>query len=65
MQEDERIEVVAKFLTEEWSNEALTACAAVYRMGAAPCPFPCIEYPAPSDNTHSLGSTQIAPTKLS
>jgi len=59
------MEVVAKFLTEEWSYEALTACAAVYRMCAAPCPFPCIEYPAQTDNTQIKSSRQIDLTKVS
>ncbi|KAL0041495.1 hypothetical protein WJX79_005335 [Trebouxia sp. C0005] len=61
--EDERIELLAKFLTEEWSYEALTACGAVYRMCTAPCPFPCIEYPAQTDNTQIKSSRQIDLTK--
>ncbi|KAL0042160.1 hypothetical protein WJX77_004929 [Trebouxia sp. C0004] len=57
--EDERIQVLAKFLTEEWSYEALTACGAVYRMCATPCPFLCVEYPAQTDNTQIKSSRQI------
>lgn len=49
-QEDERIEVFSRFLTEEWDVAVLTACASVYRLSEAPCPLSCIDYPAQNDN---------------
>ena len=63
-QEDERVDILARLLTEEWDTAVLMACGAVYKLCEAPCPFPCIEYPLQTDNTQIKSSRQMDLVKV-
>lgn len=63
-QEDERIELFSHFLTEEWDEALLVALGTVYRLSEAPCPVPCIEYPAQVDMTLVKSSRQMDLVKV-
>ena len=64
-QEDERMELFAKFLTEQWDVAVLAACAVTYTTSAGPCPFTCIEYPAQADNSSVQSSRRMDLNKAS
>ena len=65
MQEDERMQMLARFLTEQWGTSILTACSLTYRAAVEPCPFTCIEYPPQTDNTHMQSSRRMDLAKAS
>ena len=55
---------MSRFLTEEWDVTVLMACGTLYRLSEAPCPVPCIEYPAQIDNSLVKSSRQMDLAKV-
>ena len=53
------MELLAKFLTEQWGMPVLTACSITYKASTEPCPFTCIEYPAQTDNAQLQSSRRL------